>query len=395
MKTGKYVLQVISRSRFRSTIIFLLFFVTTACLFGTGLFTENLKNGSQKIYGRTYADMIAVPDSYLDTTKDMLFKGKACSIIFKDDVMTKLKDINGVEAASPQLYLETLALSCCSDEGVQIVAFDPENDFAVSQWTDVSHDISAYEALAGSGGSLAKGDKITLFDREFTIADVLEETGMGYDNSIFIRRETADEITSSDQYQFMFGHKTGLVSMVLIKTVPDADITDVYNNINSVLEGSETKVYPIEQLSSDLRSHIRLMTNMVGIVSACAVIIAAVALFAMVTLTFHQRRRIAGSMLSAGCPRGKVLKYFLAEYLALFAAGAAAGMVLICIFLIPLHSEVKNALEMPYKLISWNDAVKLVIRTLAIDLAMLALAVSFTFFGILKTEPAMLMEEQV
>ena len=395
MKTRKYVLQVISRSRFRSTIIFLLFFVTTACLFGTGLFTENLKNGSQRVYGRTYADMIAVPDSYLDTTKDMLFKGKACSIIFKDDVMTKLKDINGVEAASPQLYLETLALSCCSDEGVQIVAFDPENDFAVSQWTDVSHDISAYEALAGSGGSLAKGDKITLFDREFTIADVLEETGMGYDNSIFIRRETADEITSSDQYQFMFGHKTGLVSMVLIKTVPDADITDVYNNINSVLEGSETKVYPIEQLSSDLRSHIRLMTNMVGIVSACAVIIAAVALFAMVTLTFHQRRRIAGSMLSAGCPRGKVLKYFLAEYLALFAAGAAAGMVLICIFLIPLHSEVKNALEMPYKLISWNDAVKLVIRTLAIDLAMLALAVSFTFFGILKTEPAMLMEEQV
>ena len=395
MKTRKYVLQVISRSRFRSTIIFLLFFVTTACLFGTGLFTENLKNGSQRVYGRTYADMIAVPDSYLDTTKDMLFKGKACSIIFKDDVMTKLKDINGVEAASPQLYLETLALSCCSDEGVQIVAFDPENDFAVSQWTDVSHDISAYEALAGSGGSLAKGDKITLFDREFTIADVLEETGMGYDNSIFIRRETADEITSSDQYQFMFGHKTGLVSMVLIKTVPDADITDVYNNINSVLEGSEAKVYPIEQLSSDLRSHIRLMTNMVGIVSACAVIIAAVALFAMVTLTFHQRRRIAGSMLSAGCPRGRVLKYFLAEYLALFAAGAAAGMVLICIFLIPLHSEVKNALEMPYKLISWNDAVKLVIRTLAIDLAMLALAVSFTFFGILKTEPAMLMEEQV
>ncbi|MCR4638612.1 FtsX-like permease family protein [Ruminococcus sp.] len=245
------------------------------------------------------------------------------------------------------------------------------------------------------GGNLVKGDKITIFDREFTIADVLEETGMGYDNSIFITREAADEITGSDQYKFMFGQKTGLVSMVLIKTVHGADITDVYNNISSVLEGSETKVYPIEQLSSDLRSHIRLMTNMVGIVSACAVIIAAVALFAMVTLTFHQRRRIAGSMLSAGCPRGKVLKYFSAEYLALFAAGAAAGMALICIFLIPLHSEVKNALEMPYKLISLNDAVRLVIRTLAIDLAMLALAVSFTFFGILKTEPAMLMEEQV
>ena len=73
MKTGKYVLQVISRSGFRSAVIFLLFFVITACLFGTGMFTENLKNGSQKLYGRSYADMMIVPESYLDTTRDMLF----------------------------------------------------------------------------------------------------------------------------------------------------------------------------------------------------------------------------------------------------------------------------------------------------------------------------------
>ena len=395
MNTRKYVLQVISRSRFRSTIIFLLFFVTTVCLFGTGLFTGNLKSGSQKLYGRTYADMIAVPEEYLDSAKDMLFKGKTCSIMFRGDALSDIGSISGVQAVSPQLYLETLELSCCSDGGIQVVAFDPDTDFAVSQWTDSAKELSGYQALAGSGGSLRKGDTIMLFDREFTVTDVLEETGMGYDNSIFIPYDAADEITSSDKYDFMFGKKTGLVSMLLIRKLPETDINDLSQRIEKVLGGSDAKVYPIDDLASDLRSHIDLMAKMTGIVSGFAVVIAAVALFAMVTLSFHQRRRVAGSMISAGCPRGKVLRLFLSEYLTLFAAGAVAGIVLVCIFLLPLHEELKSALAMPYKLISPAGAVSLAVRTLGIDLAMLAAAVSFTFAGILRTEPALLMEEQV
>lgn len=395
MRTDKYVLQVISRSRFRSAIIFILFFVTTVCLFGTGLFTGNLKNGSKKLYGQTYADMIVVPEAYLDNTKDMLFKGKACSIMFKDDVLSGMNGVSGVEAVTPQLYLETLEMSCCADGGIQIVAYDPATDFAVSQWTEHSKELSGYEALAGSGGTMKKGDKITLFDREFTIADVLDETGMGYDNSIFIPYETADEITSSEEYKFMFGEKTGLVSMLLVKNSPDGDIKETEAAVNSALAGSEAKVYPIDELSADLRSHIDLMTAVTKIVSAFAVILAAVALFAMVTITFRQRRRIAGSMLSAGCPRGRVLKYFLSEYLFLFAAGALSGILLVCVFLLPLHEEVKAVLEMPYKLISLSGAAILAAKTAAVDIAMLALAVSFTFVGILRTEPAMLMEEQV
>lgn len=394
MKTGKYVLQVISRSGFRSTVIFILFFVITACLFGTGMFTENLKNGSQKLYGRSYADMMIVPESYLDSTRDMLFKGKACSIMFKDDVISRITDIEGTETVTPQLYMETLALSCCAEEGIQVVAFDPETDFAVSQWSGISHEVNGYEALAGSGGNFAKGDTITLFGRDFTIAGILEETGMGYDNSIFIPYSAANEITASEQYKFMFGEKTGIVSMLLVKLEKDADINEVSKRMSEALEGTEAKVYPVDALSADLKSHIDLMSHLVGIVSACAVIIAVVSLFAMVTLTFRQRRRIAGSMLAAGCPRSRVLRYFAAEYLVLFAAGAAAGMLLICIILLPLHEQVKAALDMPYKLISPAGAISLAARTLGIDFVMLAAAVSVTFAGILRTEPALLMEEQ-
>ena len=53
MNTGKYALQVISHSRFRSLTVFLLVFVTTVCVFGSALFTDNIRNGADRIYGNT------------------------------------------------------------------------------------------------------------------------------------------------------------------------------------------------------------------------------------------------------------------------------------------------------------------------------------------------------
>ena len=217
---------------------------------------------------------------------------------------------------------------------------------------------------------------------------------MGYDNSIFISYEAANEITSSEQYRFMFGQKTGLVSMFLVKRSSDVELSELTRSISSILEESDAKVYPIDDLSADLRDHVDLLSKLITIISVFTVTVASVALFAMVTLNFHQRSRIAGSMLSVGFSRGKILKCFFSEYIFLFGTGALSGIALICVFMLPLHEELKAALHMPYKLISGTDALKLAAKTLLTDLVMLLAAVSFTFTGIIKKEPALLMEEQ-
>ena len=70
MRTIKYALNVITYSRFRSIIVFILVFVTTVCIFGTGLFTDNIKSGADKLNGTTNTDLYIVPQEYLDSTKD-------------------------------------------------------------------------------------------------------------------------------------------------------------------------------------------------------------------------------------------------------------------------------------------------------------------------------------
>ena len=395
MNTGKYALQVISHSRFRSLTVFLLVFVTTVCVFGSALFTDNIRNGADRIYGNTGTDLYIVPQEYLESTKDLLFKGKACMLPFKTDVSDSIRALEGVGAVSRQLYLETLEMDCCDAGGLQIVAYEPETDFAVRKWTDKAQNLGADEILAGSAACFTTGETVDVFGRTFTVAGVLDETGMGYDQSLFLSYEAADGITGDADYAYMFGQKAGLVSMLLIQQADGSDISALTESVRSTLEGSGLSVYAIGDLAAGMKSSIRMMTAAVRIMNIFAVVIASVSLFAMVTLTFHQRRKTAGSLLSVGCTKGRILRLFAAEYLWLFAAGALAGILLVCIILLPLHNVIKTALELPYKLISAGGAAAITAKTLLTVLVMLAAALSFTFVRIMKIEPALLTEENL
>lgn len=395
MNNNQYALQVIRHSKFRSATVFLLVFVTTVCIFGTALFTQNLRSGADRIYGNTGTDLYIVPQEYLENTKDLLFKGKACTIPFKTDVYDTIAGVEGVETVSRQLYLETLNLGCCDAGGLQIVAYDPQTDFAIRKWTDKAQNLKATEILAGSAACFSVGESVDLFGRSFTVSDILDETGMGYDQSLFLTYEAADDITSAAEYSYMFGEKTGLVSMLLIQQKEGSEIVDVTNAVHRALNGSGLSVYAISDLTAGMKSNIRMLTATVRIMNVFAVTIAAVSLFAMVTLTFHQRRKTAGSLLSVGCTKARILALFATEYLWIFASAAVSGILLVCIVLLPLHNVIKTALELPYKLISAGGAAAITAKTLLTDLAMLAAALSFTFIKIMQIEPAMLTEENL
>lgn len=395
MNTNQYAFQVISHSRFRSVTVFLLVFITTVCVFGTALFTDNIRNGADRIYGNTGTDLYIVPQEYLESTKDLLFKGKACMLPFKTDVSDRIRTLDGVGAVSRQLYLETLEMDCCDAGGLQIVAYEPETDFAVSKWTDKARHLGANEILAGSAACFSAGETVDVFGRTFTVAGVLDETGMGYDQSLFLSYEAADDITGSAEYGYIFGEKTGLVSMLLIQQDNGSDISALTDSVRGALKDSGLSVYAISDLAAGMKSSIRMMTATVRIMDIFTVVIASVSLFAMVTLTFHQRRKTAGSLLSVGCTKGHILRLFAAEYFWLSVLGALAGIVLVCIVLLPLHNVIKTALELPYKLISAGGAAVVTAKTLLTVFAMLAAALSFTFVKIMKIEPALLTGENL
>ncbi|MCR5600374.1 MAG: ABC transporter permease [Ruminococcus sp.] len=391
---NKVAFNNIVRHSFRSVIFFLLAAISSACIFGVGFFNDNISSGIGQVKGRIGADMIAVPSDYNDDAKDALFAGDACTMFFKADPETKISNTEGVAQVSSQLYLETLSLDCCSAAGIQIIAFDPDTDFSVSTWTnkDNVRSLKDGELIAGVSCGLQKGGSITFFDHDFTVADVLDETGMGYDHSIFVSFESAKQITSDEKYSQLFKGKSDLTSMVLINADKNCEIADLSRIINRSL--SDVTVYSTDSLVGELKKQAGYFKFSGFVADAFVIILSAVSLFSLITLTFYQRRNRIGSMLSVGISKAKIVKIFFFEYLYLTLAGTFAGIGITAVLLLPMHDLIKRSVELPYRFIGAEKTIGLCLTVLAVNLIILIAAYSFTFFKIMRTEPAILMEEQ-
>ena len=393
---SKFAWQSMVKQGFQSVIFFLLVLISSACLYGVGFFTENMQSGAEQAGSHIHADMIAVPSEYGDNAKDALFEGNACTILFRENPTELLSQIDGVSQVSPQLFLRTLPLPCCSASGVQIIAFDTNTDFAVSEnLKDKSikiSELSADELIAGAACGLTLGAQVNFYDRTFTVSAVLDETGMGYDQSIFISFEAADLITADEQYQEYFGGKTGLTSMILIRTDDDAE--QVRKNMSEILNEKGISVYTIDSMSEKLIRQMQDFKIFALIINLFVILLASVSLSALITVSFHQRRNRVGSLLSVGISRKKIIQMFLLEYLYLTAFGTVTGTGIICMIVLSLHDVIKQSLALPYKFIGMEKMGGLFLTVGGINLLMLLLACSLTFAKIIRTEPAILSEEQ-
>ena len=394
---SKYALQSIYKRKFGSAVLFLLIFILSACLYGVGFFIENIRSGVEQAAGHVSADIIAVPSEYSDNAKSTLFEGEACTILFDNDPAEKIRSIDGVEKVSRQLFLRTLQLSCCSASGVQIIAVDTKSDFAVGKNLSSMglETLAPDEIIAGSGCGFEKGSTVSFFDRDFTVAAVLDETGMGYDQSAFVSYEAADAITADKQYKYYFGERSGLSSMILVKVSDNADKQAVKREINAVLMSDDITAYTVEGMADGLIKQLNYFEHFGIVIDIFVILLAAVSIYSVITLTFHQRRNRIGSLLSVGIDRGKIVRMFFWEYLFLTLIGAVSGIGIAMIAVLPMHNVIKRSLELPYKFIGILDMSILGVIVLGIDLIMLAVAFSATFKGIMRTEPAILTEEQV
>ena len=389
---NQFAWQSILKNRFCSLIFLCLVGIASACLFGVGFFNENLSSGIGQVKGRIGADLIAVPSSYDKAAKDALFAGDACTILFPENPEAQISQLDGISQVSSQLYLKTLAFSCCSTAGLQLIAFDPKTDFTVSKWTDEKiENLAADEMVVGACCGMKQGTSMNFYGQTFKVADVLDETGMGYDQSIFISYDAANQITASPEYAVYFGEKQNLSSMILINTDSGSDIETLSKSLGRSLNG--VSLYATDSLVSELKSQADYFRISGFVMDAFVILLAVIALFALITITFYQRKKRVGSLLSVGISRGKIVQIFFLEYLYLTLLGTGAGIGIVSVFVIPLHQIIKQTVNMPYRLINFGGLALLILAVCGVNLLILLISCSLTFTKILRTEPAHLTEE--
>lgn len=244
--------------------------------------------------------------------------------------------------------------------------------------------------VIGCNISKKRGEIIKYFGRDFVVKEVLEETGMGYDNCVFISYETAYEIASDSSYSKIlpFSKNNQVISMVQINVEDGFEIEEVSERIQKQFAGEGIFVYTTSSLLSKFAVQIRQFEIFSTIAEWMLGIMAAVSLFAVITVTLTMRKNEIGSLLSVGVTKKKIAGMFIWEYSFLVMSAVILGIIIVCVIVLPFHTAIRQLLEVPYRMVSVDIILKLGIKALLVNFGITLLASLYSFYLIKKWHPS-------
>ncbi len=360
--------------------VFLLVFFTTFFVVINSIVFLSMKKGLKLSKERLGADVIVVPKGFVSAVDDSLFKGKACTVNFDSGWKDRISRIDGVAAVSTQLYVASLGNSPCCEGDAQLIAIDPENDFTVGPWIDEKGlgGMTGDEAVAGCGFGVKKGEKIKYYGREYTVKAVLDETGMGYDSSIFITFEAAKANKENPLYssQFDFVNGDDVISMVLVKKTEDTDTEKLKGEIEKAYGKEEISVYAMSSLIGEYAKKADSISFLGHILEGGIILLAVAGILSVLVLKTVLRRNEIGTMLSLGWGMKRVIKILLLENTMVFLGGSILGSAFAAAVVFPFTALIKDMLELPYCGLGFFEFIRLAGISMATGALIMSVTVS-------------------
>ncbi|MCF0121570.1 MAG: ABC transporter permease, partial [Oscillospiraceae bacterium] len=262
--------------------------------------------------------------------------------------------MDGVKRVTSQLCVATLSASCCSEQ-VQIIAFEPDNDFVVMPWLK-SMDrpkLEKGEVIAGAGLIADEGETVFFYETDFFVKAKLEPTGMGYDNTVFMTRETAAMLKDSKAARDALPTDIfdSSVSLILVDTDDDLSEDEKLELKRSLrnLGGSDSMcAYEADEMMSEISSQVRKLSSYGSVLTAVLIAVTALALVCVFVITVNERRYEFGILCTLGAGKGYIVKMLLLEALMLCLAGSVAGVCVSWCGISIFRELLSRALDIPY-----------------------------------------------
>jgi putative ABC transport system permease protein len=298
---------------------------------------------------RMGADILVVPEEYAAAGQTVILSGQPSSFFFEDANYEKISRIPGVAKASPQIYIATLFASCCAAP-VQMIAIDQENDFTISTWLKENPGVKMGkdDIIIGSAVIQNVGNDLLFYGHTFHVVGILEQTGMGVDNSVFTRFE--DAYVMADESELKAVKKLtippGMVSAVLVKVDPGTSPAAVAREIQAQIPGTKT-ITPnglLNTVSGQLGAVRRLLNG-----TTLAVAIVSIPLLAFISaMVAHERRKDVAILRALGATKTYVVRLMLAESFSIAILGGLIGIGAAMVVLVFFQDFIATSLKIPF-----------------------------------------------
>ncbi|MBT1163612.1 ABC transporter permease [Bifidobacterium felsineum] len=344
----------LKRKPLRTAALLTIVTILSLTFFGGTMLTMNLNTGMTSMEQRLGADLMVVPQNTAQQAEALLTNGSPSTFYFTTDIADTIKSADGIEQASEQTYISSLAAACC-DEKLQIIGFDPASDFVIEPWIASQFDgtLQDGQMIAGANVDVSVDGTIELYGRDWPVVAQLANTGTSLDNSVFINTATVPQmvaVSSKMTKNSAFAKNADkAVSTVLIKVKQGYDAQTVADNIKHLDSRFPDLgyVYPggiTATTKNSLNALISYLAVFVSVIWAMGVIV----LLAVFASSVNERKREFASLRIMGATRGMLNAIIVKESIMIGASGGVVGVGLASLMIFPFSSLIGTQLQLPY-----------------------------------------------
>ena len=343
----------LKRKFIRTLILLLIVAVVTGTLLGATIFISGMQNALKIGTYRLGADILVVPEKNESQAKSALLSGEPASFYMDSDVFTKVKAIEGVKKASPQLFIKPTSFTCCYNVDTFLVAFDPESDFTITPWLqkNLKKPLVGNEVVVGSLLPIMTGDSIPFFGTQFTAAGTMEPTGMKFfDQSVFMTMDAAYSMAENSKGKSMqpLELEKNKISAVLVQVqegfTPDRIAIRIEHDIDGV------KAIASDEVTSTVRRQLGGLLKGILVISAILWILALLMTGFAFYMIVNERQRELGLLRAMGARKGHIFSLIITEAVVISLIGGIMGITVGASLLYAFKDMIIHSLKLPYLL---------------------------------------------
>jgi putative ABC transport system permease protein len=393
----RLTIKNIKGNSFKSLAIFLAVMGVAAFLLATTIIITGAQYSLDSGLKRMGADLLVVPSGAETKIETALLMGKPTNIWMPRNKIQKIADIPGVEAVSPQIYLNSVYGSpYCSLSEMFMVVYDPASDFTISPWmaNNLSRGLAKGEVLGGAYISLPKGEKnIKLYNSSLTLLGNLDPTGTGIDQTIFMTSETAQEMAKSSPAGMKdpFNFNPDNISTILVRVAPGIDIHRVAIQILK----STLDMVPIESpsLFGTFRNQMNGLLWGFFVITLIVWALAVILIGVIFSMAANGRKREMAVLRAVGATRSFIFRSVITEAALLAISGSFLGLGVAGFGIYLSRDVIAESLKMPFLFPSVSSFIGLFSAGVGLAFASVILAALIPAIRISRQELAMAMRE--
>ena len=355
----------------RSGILAFFSMLMAMVMFGGTLIVCGIDRGLGTVESRLGADIMVTPaDASSDFDAQAFLVGAEPSYFYMDEgVAGEVAGVDGVGAASPQLFLATARASCCSGR-YQVIAFDPATDFTIQPWisdTSGASSLGDMEVVVGANVGVSDPENFSLFGHRLRVVAQFDQTGSTLDNAVYANFDTARILIDSSLEKGLNKYTSldtdHIISSVMVRVEPGRDVNAVASDIAARVPGVSvaTSTTLVSGISRSLDNTSRTVTTLIALVWGVGLVMMTLMFVMMVV----ERKREFGTLLVVGAHKRLVSRVIALEAVILNAAGGALGILISGVLIVSFSGLVQQTIGIGFLVPSLAVIAALVALVLA------------------------------